>query len=94
MSNPNVHKYLDASTAHLPQAVFNSLTSLDGVVTTEHNYGVWLWVPSDIAAWVEDYSDTPAELVTLLQFARKLDCDWINLDSDAGCIDGLPMWEW
>lgn len=90
-----VRKFLDASTAHLPQNICELLDSYDGVIAYEHGeYGWLLWVPDDVDEHATDYLDIPDEVLVVQRFARNLDCDYVLLDRDADRVDGLPTWEW
>lgn len=89
----NVHRYLDLSTSHLPQALLEDLNGIDGLIARKHPYGFWLHVPDDIDQQVDAY-DLPDKVVAILRHARSLDCDWINLDGEGGIEDTLPTWDW
>lgn len=93
--NPAVMQYLDASTAHLPEAeraMLASQPSSDGWPRViKHDYGWWVNVsaPGD-----DDYDDIDAPaLVAALRFAQRHTCNWINFDCDASEVDGLATYE-
>jgi hypothetical protein len=92
----SVLKYLDLSTAHLPEGERTALQAgelLDNdwprVIT--HEYGWWVNVPSDPVAY--DFSDQAPALAQIIKHARELDCEWVNIDRDADTIDALPVHE-
>lgn len=94
---------LDLSTAHLPEAVINSLTGVDGVIAYEHGeYGYLLWVPEDPQGHANDYEnetnpdaeDFPSEILAVQIYARSFGCDYVLFDRDADIDDALPTWEW
>ena len=86
-----VRLYLDLSTGHLPQQIFEDLSNWSSLRVVQHEYGAILWVPSG------DYSDDPQwpeELLIVLNWARKLNCDLINFDQDARKLKYLPYYNW
>ena len=93
MPHPNVHQYLDASTAHLPADLLQGLGAIDGVIAREFQYGWWLWVPDDVPGQLADYESIPTAIVTLWRFARARECNWVVLDADAPEVDELPTYE-
>jgi hypothetical protein len=61
----------------------------------------WPAIPlySGIHGWMfyaqEEYDENlPAEIIALMNKARELGADWVDLDSDGDVLDGLPTWEW
>lgn len=88
-----IDRTLVCSTSHLSeednQSLFDEETNL--IVYSLDEYGYMI-----LARPVE--SDEPREhsdnLESLLEFARKNDCDWLRLDRDAEQIEGLPTFEW
>jgi hypothetical protein len=93
MPHPNVHQYLDASTAHLPADLLQSLGAIDGVIARQFREGWWLWVPEDVPGQLADYERLPTAIVTLWHFARARECNWVLLDADAPEVDELPTYE-
>lgn len=98
MSSARVRRFLDLSTAHLPEQVMNGpLNSFAHVVAYEFEFGALLWVPpikpdndiEDLAA-----QGVPEEIVHIWRYARSLDCDYVLFDRDADTNDDLPTWEW
>lgn len=83
--------YLDLSTGHLPQNIFEDLGNWSSLRVVQHEYGTILWVSS------ENYDDDPQwpeELSVVINWARKLNCDLINFDQDALKTDLLPYYDW
>lgn len=78
------------STAHLPKEVLDALSAEDVNMTRTipHKYGVIVYAHED------NRDGTPAAVETVMLYARKLGCDWINFDADADRLDDLPTWEW
>jgi len=88
-----VRTFLDISTAHVKpstMALINmgamSMNTLIG------DHGAMLHVPSDNTL-VPNY---PEDLLTVLDHARKLNCDYVLLDGDADLVETLPDYadEW
>lgn len=46
--------------------------------------------------WAENEkpNDLPNDLTNVLEFARKNDADWINIDCDGPEIETLPTYDW
>lgn len=87
----HVRKYLDCSTAMVPEAEFRALEKEDGPAGYPFEYGFWLHVPrGDDDGRFEKLPHTKA----LVELARSLDCNWIILDQDGEIIDGLPSFDW
>ncbi len=40
------------------------------------------------------FSEIPDDLVTAIQFAQSIDCDWICIDRDAEVLTELPTYKW
>jgi len=86
MSN-NVYSYLDATAMHLPEG--------DSLVYTNHDFGWWVYVWSEDEGEGEEIvrdraANFPA-LCAVVAHARSLGCRWINFDSDAEAVEGLPL---
>ncbi|MEJ7894202.1 MAG: hypothetical protein WKF94_16355 [Solirubrobacteraceae bacterium] len=91
-----VLKYLDLSSAHLPEnersaLLAGDLLDNDWPRVINHTYGWWVNVPSD--AEVYDFADQAPALAQIIDHARCLDCTWVNIDSDAAPIDALTVYE-
>ena len=86
---PDVRKFLDLSTGHLPQSARDSLEGgvLEGVVsyTTAHGWFVY--------ASAEPGYDTPEILLALFKYAQHHGCDYILFDSDAHYDTCLPVFD-
>ena len=93
MSHPNIHPYLDASTAHLPAHLLVRIEAIDGVIAREFKWGWWLWVPDNVPGHLADYARIPDAIAALWRFARAHECDWILLDADGPEVAGLPTYE-
>lgn len=94
-THPAVHRFLDISTGHLPEAERVGLESgelLDNKTprVIRHTYGWWVNVPEEIDE-EEDFADAPA-LLAAVRFAQGLECVWINFDVDAAQVDGLTWY--
>jgi hypothetical protein len=90
---PSVRRFLDLSTAHLPQQMLYELGSQPGVVADATEFGAWLWVPSDPDDPVTG-ARPPDEVLVIQRYARSLGCDWVLLDADAPTVHGLPTFDW
>ncbi|HET6958949.1 MAG TPA: hypothetical protein VFI56_20280 [Vicinamibacterales bacterium] len=85
----SVHRTLDASTAHVPPDERDYMMGVFSV--NEYDEGFWLWVsPED--SLPEGSEEFPAVLA-LLDYARGLNCRWVNLDRDGDLLEGLPAYE-
>jgi len=88
---PPFARFLDLSTAHLPEHLgSHGLSGQDGVVAYQLEYGWLMWVPPDPAAHAGDYPDLPAEVLAVQRCARALGC----ADADADQVGGLLTWDW
>lgn len=86
----HIRKFLDISTGHLTLKTREALEAgLSNVSYADHGYGWWIYATED-----EDVRQLfPDDIAEICRFARKHDCDWINLDCDAEQIEGLPYYE-
>jgi hypothetical protein len=96
----SVCRYLDTTTAHLPETEAQALreSTIDHVCADAYEYGWWIWVPS--TPYRED-DDELTELrqvapclLNLMDHARKHGCAYVRLDADADPVDGLPTVQW
>lgn len=101
---PGVCLYLDASTYHLPASDLGLLSSAAndgenlGAIVRPHPHGLWVHVRHDAQEAAEEAARLQAAglssaLPQVLEHARRLGCDWVNLDSDADEVPGLPTYE-
>lgn len=92
----NVFKYLDVSTGNLPEGVARLILRDEHpkVIAKPHDYGAWVWVPPDDGDDVHDVSAEYPALDAIFKEARRLDCQWINFDSDAAPLEGFPFFNW
>lgn len=95
---PNTFRYLDLSTAFIPEREREGLaaegardgrgrnwTDLPRVIN--HYYGWWVNVPeAEEGRDDERFTDFPA-LRACIEAARKRGCNWINFDADASDDD-------
>lgn len=93
---PVIRKFLDLSTAHLPQHIMNGpLNSFENVVAYDTQYGALLWVPDDPQESNDGMDESvPAEVLAVQLYARSLGCDYVLFDRDADTDDALPTWDW
>lgn len=97
----SIEKYLDVSTACLPYSEWTAMTDgedrPDGLILTEHEYGVWVWVPPADHLF-GDYPELIAQyprLAAIMDYARQNGCNWINFDMDSNSyVPGLPAFDW
>lgn len=90
MTKLEIDRTLVCSTSHLSgddnTDLFEETTNL--VVYEMGEYGWMIWTRS-----TEERKHS-ANLESLLEFARKHDCEWIRFDRDADIIEGLKTFEW
>jgi hypothetical protein len=92
---PAVRKFLDLSTAHLPQEVMNyPLSDCEGVIAYPYEYGAWMYVPVDVMEQLAEVPETPPEVQAVWRYARVQGCDYVRFDSDAPRDFNLPIWDW
>ncbi len=73
-----VRRFLDLSTAHLPEHLgSHGLSGQDGVTAYEPTYGWLMWVPPDPQAHAVDHPDLPPEVLAIQRYARALGCDYV-----------------
>lgn len=86
--NNGICSYLDISTGHLPQRIFEDLSNWSSMRVVQHEYGTIIFVPED-----NDPQWSP-ELLRIIVYARSLYCGIINLDQDARRITTLEYYNW
>lgn len=93
-----IRKFLDISTAHLSVETREWLSgfdwSRDGPTGGATAYG-WLIHASDqretlVGGKMEPF---PNDLWHVFEYARTVECDYVNFDCDAEIIDELPTFE-
>lgn len=105
MKTTAIRKFLEVSTAHLPQELvdrdINTEGEIPGVIAERHEYGLWLWVPPDVDEWLADEwlaenadEPPPDSVVALLRYARACGCDYVRVDRDADTLADLPTFKW
>jgi hypothetical protein len=85
----HVHNLLELSDRHLPADLADSLSGIPGLAATYTTFGTLVRVPATLAATLQ----LPVAVVTLLRYARELDCDYLLLDPDVEVDDDLPTWD-
>jgi hypothetical protein len=80
----SVRRFLDLSTAHVPQKTVPWLDKQ----TTKMEYGWWV-----TTAYTQE-EDCPTEVRHILELAAKHNCAYVLLDRDAEKIKGLPVFDW
>jgi hypothetical protein len=96
MAEPiKIRKFLDLSTAHLPEPITNGLNGYQSVIFHSFEFGGLLWVPDEPDLPENDPDeDLPAEVLRIWRYARSLGCDYVLLDRDGPINADLPTWEW
>jgi len=98
-AKPPVRRFLDLSTAHLPQALRDAVpgdlrTAWGSAhVAVLDYYGFWLWVPDDPVEASDLGGDEPVppEVLAIQLRARALECDYVLFDADGARDDDLPL---
>ncbi|TDC02657.1 hypothetical protein E1091_00200 [Micromonospora fluostatini] len=87
---------MDLSTHHLPEDLGSAgLADVAGVVAHELEHGWLLWVPSTEEQWLgRRRAIGRPEVVAVLEYARRHECDYVLFDSDAEPVSELPMCTW
>lgn len=99
MADLEIKRSLVLSTAHMTFETSEHLTHIWTFdkpypvgVYPKGEYGWFVNVPAskDLVAMTE----VPEDLRTVLAFAEKHDCQWVEFDRDGNAIADLPSWEW
>lgn len=86
----DVMKVLALSTANLPERLGADGLEDVGQIGVESIEGGWfIYVPEDPHEW-----GLPAELVTVLDYAKANGCRYIHMHADNGIDPALPAWDW
>lgn len=93
---PRIRKFLDLSTAHLPEQYGSErLAGAPGVTAYEFAYGWLMWVPDDPAeSSAAGDEPVPAEILLVQLYARLHGCDYVLFDKDAETNTDLPTFDW
>lgn len=85
-----VVKYLDCSTGHLRPETRERLpdNAVPGLFCYPNDYGAWVAVPFD----EDDDAILSADVLAVVECARKRGCQWIKFDCDGTEIPGLPTY--
>ena len=95
----SIHKYLDASTAHITKDD-NTLLELN----VSEVPGCYVY-PYDCGYFISVYPDAPSEeekkdsafsesFFKVQEYARKNGCTVLRLDADGDHIPGMPLHQW
>jgi len=90
-----ISKMLTISTAHITEKTADLLEiELDNdnmqlCVYNRADFGWFIHIPDDC----ED-CDIPQDLLTLIKFAKDIECDWLCLDCDGEVLEYLDSYEW
>ena len=92
-----VNRYLKMSPAHLKEATIAALEIMDVPYCVIYDEGVFISVldlDHTDAQTRKKYDELPEDLLTILNYARKLGASLVWLDRDADEVEGLPVYEW
>lgn len=83
-----ISKIISISTAHITEQTADLLIKgeLEPVVYPKDGCGWFIFVNPD--------DKVPDDLCTLMEFARRHNCAWIDMDSTGAVIPFLPTYEW
>lgn len=92
-SDLEIEPMLTISTGHITKDTadaFDAKMGDDGIPAffPKGDYGWFVFVPDQIEP------ECPADLASLLRFAKEKGCTWLVLDCDAEQVDGLPTYDW
>lgn len=88
-------KLVTISTAHIKQET-SALLDADALALTVYKKGGFGWFVS-VTDFEISSPDIPDDLRKCLEYAKRLGCDWLCLDSDGEVISGvdfLDIYEW
>lgn len=92
-----ISKMLTMSTAHIKKSTaewlqneWQQCSSL--TVYKKDDYGWFIFVASEV--FYGEQVNVPEDLACAIDMAKKVDCDWLCLDSDGEKIDDLPEFKW
>jgi hypothetical protein len=93
-----VRRYLSCTTMHLDAHEGMGLDVLadtcDPVTAYAYDQGAWVWVPRDKAEFERDGWERWTNLRRVLEYARDLDCDWVQFDVGGLELPGFSRFNW
>ncbi|MDK2600558.1 hypothetical protein QO179_23985 [Bacillus stercoris] len=88
-----IQKLLDISTCHILESTANWLDESNLlVVYPKSEYGWFVLCPTEWDS--ENVSQIPSDLLFILLYAQKRNCDWISIDRDGSQVSNLPTYIW
>lgn len=95
-----IRKVLGLSTNHITKETFDWLDRDDdtGITIYPFSYGFFVFVGdlkyigNAVVDEVDVRHDLPDDLLQCIILALKMDCQWIQFDTDAGETDLLPVY--
>lgn len=89
-----IAKYADLSTAHLRVDTIENLDADTIPYSYEYEEGIFISVPEEMDLEDDEWTkDFPDDLLNLLEYAWKNECQLIRLDRDAEIIKELPVYQ-
>jgi len=89
-----IKKILEINGGHISKETSNILSSepeFVNLIIQELDYG---WMLSECEDTNLDADNIPDDLKDIMLKARQLECDYVILDADAECFDGLAVYNW
>lgn len=83
------NKYLDVNVAHLNAREREDARERE--LAKPHEFGFWFYV--DFEEYDVDLTKDFPNLLAIIKIARDLDCRWINFDTDADVLEGVPTFD-
>lgn len=85
----DIQTVLRLSTAHVTQETCDLACSnaIPAALTAGYEEGFFCYVHDSL-------EDIPEDLVTCIEYARKLGCTWLGFDRDAPKYNDLPFYDW
>lgn len=87
-----IRKILDISTGHVCKETSELLNAGGG----EHTWAIpfeYGWFV-DVPEYDCGREQRPADINTVMDYARKHDCEWIKFDCDGELLSDLPKFDW
>lgn len=91
----DITKTLTVSIVHIKRETASYLEKEDHeelIVYTKGEYGWFIYIGSEYLE--EELEYAPEDLVQVIRFAQKQDCQWLVLDCDGEEVHELPTYEW